>query len=265
MRVRCVTINLKGLDYGWFEGRSDALIDGLRQHDPDIVCFQESTICQHTPIYNQARDIGAALGLENCIFGPYGNPAEIVTHDQGGIALISRFAISDVRGRRLPPGHRGQSDARSALFVLLHSPRGELGVITTHLSWRPEEAEVRLMQMGLLLSEISRNPWAPSSEKVILLGDLNATSEEPAIQAIFEHMKDAFCVAHPNEPGYTWSSRNPLTREVNLADRRIDYIFSDRNATIRTCDVILDKPTPVFPSDHFGIFAELEWPEQAAK
>jgi hypothetical protein len=82
MRVRCITMNLKGVEYGWFEGRSSVLIEGLRKHNPDIICVQESTVRQDSPIYNQARAIGTALGLETCIFSPYGNPAEMITRDQ---------------------------------------------------------------------------------------------------------------------------------------------------------------------------------------
>lgn len=259
MRVRCATMNLKGIGSSWFENRAAALIDGLRRHELDLVCFQESTIRQDTPIYNQAREIGAAIGLEHSVFSPYGNPAEMITQDQGGIALISRFAISDVRGRRLPPGHRGPSDSRSALFASLHTPRGKLGVVTTHLSWRPEEAEIRLMQMGILLRELSKAPWGQAVDKYVLLGDLNAVAEEPVIQTVSERMTDAYRTAHPNEPGHTWSILNPLNRGLDSVDRRIDYIFSDRSASVRKCEVILDRPAPVYPSDHFGVFAELEW------
>jgi endonuclease/exonuclease/phosphatase family metal-dependent hydrolase len=259
MRVRCITINLKGVDYGWFEGRSSVLIEGIRRYDPDIICVQESTVRQESPIFNQSRAIGTALGLETCIFSPYGNPAEMITRDQGGIGVISRYAISDVRGRRLPPGHRGPSDARVALFVQFKVPEGELGVITTHLSWRPEESEVRLMQTGILLNEISRGPWGKSDDKIIVLGDFNATPDEPAIQTITERMTDAYCVAHPGEPGYTWSSQNPFTHEAGLSNRRVDYIFCDRNAKVRSCGVILDRADPTFSSDHFGVLAELEW------
>lgn len=62
MKVRCVTINVKGLELGWFDGRSAALIQGVKQYDPDVVCLQETTVRQDSPIYNQARAIGAAWG-----------------------------------------------------------------------------------------------------------------------------------------------------------------------------------------------------------
>ncbi len=262
MRIRCITFNIKGLTDSWFEDRAQAVTAALRRHNPDLVCFQEAAIRQDQPLYHQARAIGEDLGLENTVFAPYGNPAEMISRDQGGIALISRWPVCDVRVRRLPPGHGGPSDARVVVFAAIQSPNGRLGVVTTHLSWRPEESEVRLMQMGVILGEISRNPWGPTVDKMVLMGDLNANPDEPVIHALSETLTDAYPNRNPGEAGYTWSSHNPGTRTENLPDRRIDYIFCDRNAIVRECEVILKQAKPVFPSDHFGVLAELEWQDR---
>ena len=47
MRIRCVTINLKGLEFGWFEARSAALIKGLSVFDADLICFQDTFASDH--------------------------------------------------------------------------------------------------------------------------------------------------------------------------------------------------------------------------
>jgi len=258
MRVRLITINLKGMGLGWFEGRFSSLLQGLYPYEPDVICFQESTVREETPVYNQARVVGESLGLKYCAFIPYGNPAEMVTRDQGGIAMVSRWPISDMRSRRIPPGHLGAADERVALFSVLKTDEGELGVINTHLSWRPDESEVRLVQMGIILNEISKYPWG-IDEKFVFLGDLNATSDEPAIQVACERLLDVFHTVNPQDPGYTWSVDNPFTQGYHLADRRIDYIFCPRKATIHQCKVILNQAAPIFPSDHFGVFAEVEF------
>lgn len=265
MDLRCITLNVKGLGDGWFNGRSQALIEGLRAYRADLICFQEAAIRKEKVLYHQARAIGEALGLENILFSPYGNPDEIISQDQGGVAIASRWPLPDARGRRLPSGHLSPSDARVAIFALLDSPGGRVGVITTHLSWRPVETETRLMQMGIILSELSRRPWGPQVERYILLGDLNAHPDEPVIQSILKQMNDvqmndAYRTLHPRDPGHTWSTRNPLTRGANLPDRRVDYVFCDKSAKIRKCEIILDQPAPVFASDHYGVYAELEWP-----
>lgn len=256
MQLRCVTINLKGLEFDWFNGRSKALIEGLRPLKPDLICFQEASIRQDKPMYHQARAISHALGLDHCVFSPYGNPAELMTDNQGGVALASHWQITDVIGRRLPTAHH--SDARTSIFARLKIKGESLGVITTHLSWRPEELEIRLMQMGVLLRDISKHPWGKAEKHLVLLGDLNATSEEPVIQIAREKFKDAHTTINPRAPGYTWCSRNPFTQGVNLPDRRIDYILCDPEAMVKKCEVVLDQGPP-FASDHFGVLADLEW------
>lgn len=129
---------------------------------------------------------------------------------------------------------------------------------TTHLSWKPEETENRLVQMGMILQEIlpSAND---SSSRCILLGDFNATEDEPVICLISEHFRDAYRAIHVNEPGNTWDNKNPLTHGCQEPNRRMDYIFCSSSTNILTCDVVLNRPMPVYPSDHFGVMAELEW------
>ena len=260
MKVRCITFNLKGLGDGWFEARRAAFIDAARVLAPDLLFLQEVAIRRQAPLYHQAREIGLALGLEQVVFSPYGNPTEILAdRDQGGVAIVSRWSLGDVRGRRLPSGHLGASDARTALFARVDAPEGSFGVVTTHLSWRAEESEIRLLQLGLLLDELKCAPWGAAVPRHLLAGDLNATPGEPCLRAACSQLVDSFAWLHPAEPGYTWSKRNPLTEWENLPDRRIDYVLCDPSASVRECRVVFDEAAPVFPSDHFGVLAEIEW------
>jgi endonuclease/exonuclease/phosphatase family metal-dependent hydrolase len=265
MVVRVVTLNLWGLN-GWFEGRAAALEAGLRALAPDIVCFQEATIrSRDGEVYHPAAAIGEAVGLRVSAFSPYGNPAETMSPLQGGVAILSRWPIRVVENRRLPSGHAA-NDHRVALIATLAAPGGDLRVVTTHLSWRPEESEIRLVQAGVLLDYLSRCRWCGPAGRLILAGDLNATEDEPAIHLISERLKDAFRAAHPRDPGFTWVRQNPFARPIppSVPDRRIDYLFCPRGARVASCRVVLDQPSPVYPSDHFGVFAELDFHEDPA-
>ena len=262
-KFRCVTINVRGVDLGWFEWREASMIRELSRLKPDVLCLQETAIRQSAPFYNQARVIAQALGLKSSAFANYGNPAQVSASIQYGIAIVSRWPLLEVRVRKLPSGHGGPADTRVALFAEIDAPDGPLGVVTTHLSWRPEEAEIRSMQLGLMMRELAGDAFAASTARIVLAGDLNATPDEPAIRALSDYFTDAYAVAHPGEPGHTWSSRNPLTLGAHLGDRRLDYIFCGKTAEVRKSQVILDQPAPVFISDHFGVFAELEWRENA--
>jgi endonuclease/exonuclease/phosphatase family metal-dependent hydrolase len=262
-KLRCVSLNLKGLVSGWYRERGRRVIGGLRELSPDLVFLQESTIRHGTPIQNQALEIGEAVGLPYSAFGSYSNPIEVMSAEHGGIAILSRWPFRHVRNRKLPPGHDHPPDARVALIACIDAPGGLLQVINTHLSWKPDEAPMRLVQMGLLLEDLNEDQCLAGRARLILAGDLNALEDEPCVQLASENLIDAFRASHPEDPGYTWVRENPMAshREDN-PDRRLDYIFVSRTARVLRCDVVLDsRSVPV--SDHFGVLAELEWPEAA--
>ena len=251
MKARFVSMNLGGLN-DWFLSREKKLIQGLRRLEPDVVCLQEATVSHRDRFYHQPRAIGAGVGLRYNVFCPYGNAVEILSPEQGGIAILARWPILETRSRPLPSGHGRSTDARVALAASLEAPGGRLEVVTTHLSWEPEEAESRLLQMGVVLNEFESLAGA----RAVLVGDLNATDEEPAIDLLKEKLKDAFKSLHPDDNGYTWSPENPFAAGWNMPPRRLDYLFCERDVEISSAEVILTEP-PV--SDHYGLLVELRW------
>ena len=260
--MRCVTINLGGLGRDWFGRRSEALHNGLRPLAPDVICFQEAAIRSHEPVYNQAAAVGHALGLNFVAFSPYGNPIEVMSHEQGGVAVAARWPMAYVENRRLQEGMLDAPDNRVSLLVRLLAPWGDLHVVNTHLSWRPEEADIRLVQLGIVLDYLSHAGLCEPFTPLVFAGDLNAQEPEQAIGFAAKYLRDCFRTLHPEAPGHTWSRINPLAREFPAPDRRLDYIFVPRSAHIKVARVVLDEPAPVFASDHFGVLAEVEFPEE---
>lgn len=214
------------------------------------------------PNYNQSQAIGCGLGLRYVVFAPYGNPIEVMSSDQGGVAIVSRWPFLTIRNRRLPSGHDLPPDSRVALIVTIDTPGGPLEAVTTHLSWRPEDTQVRLVQTGLILDDFVREHSEMPGSRTILAGDFNAIEEEPAIQLVSERLQDVYRIQHPSEPGFTWTKTNPLAR-MDMPNRRLDYIFCPRGVEIHDADVILNEPGTPYLSDHFGVFAELGWSSAA--
>jgi endonuclease/exonuclease/phosphatase family metal-dependent hydrolase len=79
---------------------------------------------------------------------------------------------------------------------------------------------------------------------------------------------DAWRVAGAGGPGYTWSNRNAFAAVALEPDRRIDYVFVGYPVRgdpehyglgrIDRCRVVCDQAVDgVWPSDHFGVYAEL--------
>lgn len=263
MRIRCATLNLQGFEHDWFETRIKVVVEGLRKVRPDVVCLQECTLRYGTDIYNQALEIAKGIGLKAVAFTPYGNPIEVMTPNQGGIAIISRWPMLAVRHRPLPIGHDRPPDARVALQVRLQAPDDTVDIVTTHLSYMLSESPLRTAQLGMVLDEFSAADWLNPKSRALLMGDLNAAEDEPAIELARERLQDVYRAAHANGFGYTWVRSNPFNKPwQNMPDRRLDYIFCPKGVTVKRAEIILDQPAPIFASDHYGVFAELEWTEK---
>lgn len=264
MRIRCITLNLEGLEHDWFGARFRIVVAGVRKYRPGVVCFQECTVRYADGIYNQAQAIGEAADLNSVAFAPYGNPTEIMSPNQGGVAVISRWPIRATRNRRLPTAHDTTPDARVALLVTLQTPTGTLDIVNTHLSWQPVEGPLRLTQLGMVIDEFSTNEWTSPVARALLVGDFNATEQEPAIHLANERLKDVFRAVRRDDPGYTWVRSNPMNLDWrNMPDRRLDYIFCPRDVKVLRTELLFNGSDPAsYASDHFGLLADLEWPAE---
>lgn len=258
MLLRVATLNVAGTKHEWLEHRAPMIIQGLREMRPDIVCLQESTIRRAGRFYDQSLHIAEEVGLGYLAFSPYGNPVETISPEQGGLAILSRWPLKRVRNIRLPAAHVHPTDARVAILALIETPDGLTEILNTHLSWQPGLRETRLMQMGLVFENFKDGAWVMHATGPIVMGDFNATEEEPVIQFLSEYMQDAWRSLHPNEPGYTWSNQNQLTHAWGAPERRLDYIFCPRSIIVQSSQIIFNQGHPYFASDHFGLMAELQ-------
>ncbi len=70
-------------------------------------------------------------------------------------------------------------------------------------------------------------------------------------------------MAGDGSPGHTFAQRNTYAAALGEPNRRIDYVFvrgPDAKGRGRplAARVVLDQPKGgVFPSDHFGVYAEI--------
>lgn len=260
MEVRILTLNLKGLESDWHGVRRPALVAGLKPLALDLVALQEVAI--HTrPFYHQAQDLATALGMRAFAYAPYGNPAEVSSPEQGGVALLARWPLTLVENRRLPPGLR-HPDNRVALLASVMAPDGPLHVAVTHLSWPPEEGAQRQAQLETILQRARDYGWLSPPARFLLAGDLNAPPDEPGIVALSSLLQDAWRVVHPDDPGPTWSHDNPLTGDYPLPSRRLDYLFVDPRATLESVRLLFDSPETGVVSDHYALMASVRWKEE---
>lgn len=229
MSFSVLTINIAGLQFGWFEKRRDALVQQLKTINPDIVFLQE-TIVSPEKNYDQTRDIQHELGLSACAFTPYGNEAEYESPRLGGVGILSRWPFLFVENRKFPRSVE-KYGARSGLLTGVKIEGREILLGTTHLSYRKDEEELRLAQTKEFLRAIEQAHFA----QAIIGGDFNAVKDEPAIQI----MEEKFLTA-PAE-GNTFKNRQIdylfSTPEINLLDSKIVQLESDHNGVLATYSV----------------------------
>ena len=264
MPLRVLTLNLWHDNGPWPE-RAERIRSWLDRLDPDVVGFQEALrgdgldqvaelLGPRLPHRAHARGSGLRRGDRELDFGN---------------AVASRWPILEAEVQRLPD--RGDGETRAALHVDLQAPFGRLAFTCTHLHWRFHHGDVRLRQVKELAARvIARRP--KGGFPPLLVGDFNAEPDSDEIRFLTGghavdgktvYFHDAWRVAGAGGDGITWSNRNPWARSALEPDRRIDYVFSGYPTPrglglLERCRVVCDDAQGgVWPSDHFGVYAEL--------
>jgi endonuclease/exonuclease/phosphatase family metal-dependent hydrolase len=135
------------------------------------------------------------------------------------------------------------------------------------------ERELQTLQVARAIEAMARG------RHVVLAADLNAEPHAASIRFLTGRQsldgasvcyRDAWETLHPEDPGHTFTPRNPhvVTGEGGVwrleTGRRIDYVMvrchrSGPTLRIAGCERIFDEPVDgVWGSDHFGVVADLE-------
>jgi endonuclease/exonuclease/phosphatase family metal-dependent hydrolase len=259
--LRVVTLNVWG-QYGGWEDRRSVLIDGLRNLNPDLVAFQEAL---KTESYDQTVDL----------LGPgYHIVYQTDRNTDGtGCSIASRWPLGTVRELDLHLTPRTVDFPGAALVAEINAPEpvGTL-LFANHFPNYQLDFELERELQTVAAARFIEDFVGQRNLHVILVGDLDATPAAASIRfwsgrqslgGMSVYYRDAWESAHPNEPGYTFSQRNPLRSAVWEESRRIDYIFvrgghKGTSLKIAACAQIFNEPVEgVWASDHFGVVADL--------
>jgi endonuclease/exonuclease/phosphatase family metal-dependent hydrolase len=155
-----------------------------------------------------------------------------------GVALLSRFPLEAVAQHPLPvpPG----TEPRTLAHAVMRVDGREVSIYVTHLTRRPFNGRVRMLQSVALLKRI-----AGDSRPKLLLGDLNDTPDSRTLRLLKREMMDVFALRGEG-PADTY----PLPSF--LPDQRIDYVLA--------CDHFLPRRSRVLrvkASDHYPVVADL--------
>jgi endonuclease/exonuclease/phosphatase family metal-dependent hydrolase len=271
--LRLLTFNLLTLSSASGPERHEVVRRLLPDLRPDVVALQEVT---RSPDIDQAVDL---LGPQFAVVDLPGWSPEHV-----GECLASRWPLGELYtlDRHLADyAEDGPRAAAIAVEVLVPAPLGPLLVVHHKAAYEMQLEHVREQQALATACFVEGLVTDRPDLPVVLLGDLNAGPDAASLRFLTGRQslagtsvryEDAWEAVHADEPGHTFSPRNPLVRAGQMPlerGRRIDHIMirsgpSGPLLDVAECDLVLDQPVDgVWASDHFGVLAELRRPEHS--
>lgn len=273
--IKVLTLNLLN-DLSRWDERKNLITQGVNNLQPDLIALQEVKL----PL-NTAQWLADQLNQGDHKDRPYTAhlcPKAGKGKNHEGIAILSRLPVEGEAHLDL------QRQGRVAQYIRLKIQDKRLIFVNTHLYWEPGESTERYKQVERLLEWLRTTP----ADTVIVCGDFNGEPEQLSIKRMRKHFASAHHASHGKEPAYTCptplkNKRNAiaqLTRTARSISWRLnaiwagkaknaasdwrgtlDYIFVNDGVNVKACDVVLNQPAPhdatLYPSDHFGLMAEL--------
>jgi endonuclease/exonuclease/phosphatase family metal-dependent hydrolase len=266
MPLSVLSLNLWNDDGPW-PARRERVREWIDQLAPDVIGFQEAL---RTPQRDQVAELLEDRDYQ-LAYAPatrFWREGSDYSHGDFGNAIASRFPILESEAIALPDA--GDGEKRCALSATLEAPFGPLSFSCTHLHWKFRHGEVRERQVQAVCEFVLRRRVRGGFPS-ILVGDFNAEPESAEIRYVtglqsLGGRSVAFLDAWGrvgSGSGITWSNQNPYARCNLEPDRRIDYVFTGfpmRNGLgqLLACRVVCnDEQDGVWPTDHFGVYAEL--------
>jgi endonuclease/exonuclease/phosphatase family metal-dependent hydrolase len=263
-RLRIATWNL-WWRFGPWESRQPAIEATMRRVDADLWCLQEVFATRDGD--DQAEHLAQVLGGYHVAHASRFDLAEFDTSI--GNAVLSRWPITSSEMRPLPAPD-GLDELRCVVRADIDAPHYVLEVFVTHLNWRMDQSHVRQEQVRAICEFVAetrdRRTFPP-----VLCGDFNAVPDAEEIRMLTGRTTvpvpklvfiDAWG-AGGTGPGTTWDNRNGFAAEEFEPDGRIDYVFVGYPRDVGVGHVegatlVGDEPVDgVWPSDHFGVCAEV--------
>ena len=267
-QLRVLTYNILNRSDGW-EDRRPLLVRAIKNLDADLLALQETAVADG---YDQVVDL---LGPDSGYHVIHHSARDATGM---GISLASRWPLVAVRELDLGLTPKAQGYPIGTLAAEIHAPDpiGPLLFVNHFPSWGVDfehERQVQAVAAARLIDEMLAGRRLP----VVLGGDLDADPDAGSIRFWTGHQAldglsvcylDGWHHVHGSEPtaaGETFSPRNAI-RQLHVPDwpfRRIDYLLvrylpAGPYYAIERCELVGDESVDgVWPSDHFGVVADL--------
>ncbi|MRG91301.1 endonuclease/exonuclease/phosphatase family protein [Polyangium spumosum] len=262
-RLRVLTLNIWNKKGPW-ERRLELIRDAIQRLSPDVIGLQEVILDNER---TQADEIREGLGYD----AAFGMAHELGEGMHFGNAVLSRFPIE--RRSVFPLPTAGDEERRALLHARIRTPAGALPFFVTHLNWKFHDGVAREAQVVSIAEHVMREAPIGADLPAVLVGDFNAVAHSAEMRFLLGlqsldgksvHFTD--CFEHLGEPpGHTFDSvENPYAALTHEFPRRIDYILvrgpelgTGRGKPLSASVVLTEIVDGVAPSDHYGVFAEI--------
>ncbi|MEO1272804.1 MAG: endonuclease/exonuclease/phosphatase family protein [Myxococcota bacterium] len=232
----------------WFEQhhnprRYRALVTLLEQNDADIIALQEAT----PALWMLLAQTSWAQG--------YTVLDDDIQDRVGGVMLLSRIPVHHSALYELPSDF-----GRNLLVAELENG---FTVATVHLESRRASTQVRHAQMEAIFARLERH------REAALVGDFNFGAASAENIHLDPRYVDVWPLLHPSAPGYTCDTlHNRMRLQVHRKAKQARYDrvllrssgrrWRPSTITLLGTEPIDDGQQPeLFPSDHFGLKAQL--------
>ena len=242
MDIKLLSYNIQSWDVN--ERRIKGILDLIRRHNPDIICFQEVTIFWYSLLKKELGDIYTFTGRDRF----YGDKVQIKRDfERNSIAYKKdRFKAIKCRTYWLGPDIYNPSRFPGAFFNRIFTTailfdkktNKKFQVISTHFDDRFEEIREK---QGVVLSNYVKDQKSP----LMILGDFNSEPKENAYKHVREILIDVGEECGVTEK--TWHTYNKYPPE------RIDFFFRTPDVKVKSFKLVKDEYESLPPSDHYPL------------
>ncbi len=219
----CLNYRTKQIDF-------EIMAEAIRSLSPDIVGLNEMRGEGIHPEYTAQTERLAELAQMPCMhFAP---AADIPNGGPYGNAILAKTPLASLRTIPIPPPDDAARRYYEPRAILHATTEDGLTLLVTHMGLTDAERRNAVAALLPLIRET----------RCILMGDFNATPEDPVLDPIRARMHDT--AEHFPAPRLSFDSIAPRVK--------IDYIFVSRDIRVLSSDI-----PEIIASDHRPHVAEL--------
>ena len=248
MDIKLLSYNLQSWDVT--DRRINGIVDLIKRHDPDIICFQEVTIFWYSRLRKEFKDKYIFTGRDRFYGDKKQNKRDF---ERNCVAFKKdRFASIKCRTYWLGPDIYNPSRFEGAYFNRIFTTailkdkktNQKIEFISTHFDDRFKDIREK---QGIVLTNYIKSQNVP----LVLAGDFNSEPKENAYKTVSKVLKDVG--KSFGEESYTYHAYEKFPHE------RIDYVLISDLVCVKSFKLIKEVYEGLPPSDHYPLEAILKF------